>query len=239
MKGIYKITIDNKSYIGKDTRISHDKRLKDHIRDLNKGTHYNSYLQQAYDKNNACYIYTILFLDDEITLEELASLEIDYIQEFNSYLQGYNMTSGGEGTIGYVKTEEERQRLSESYTGEKNPRAKLSNEDFFKMVELFKIGKTNKEIAEIYGLHDRYVSLIRHKKRFCKLWEEVTDYIPSISDGQQRGLDYEQFVTVMTMLNTHSNAEIAGCLQVDASCISNIRSKKTYKRFWDKYLIDY
>jgi group I intron endonuclease len=46
------------------------------------------------------------------SLEELGSLEAQYIKELNCYIpNGYNMTSGGFGSMGYSMTEEVRQKI--------------------------------------------------------------------------------------------------------------------------------
>lgn len=64
-----------------------------------------------------------------------------------------------------------------------NSMAKLTPEQAKEIILLTLDGKTNKEIAEIYGLHDRYISLIRHKKRWKKIWIELglegSETIPS------------------------------------------------------------
>jgi hypothetical protein len=49
--------------------------------------------------------------------------------------------------------------------------SKLTNDQFMKMVDDFVSGMTNDDIALKYGLHSRYVSLIRHKRRWKHLWE--------------------------------------------------------------------
>jgi hypothetical protein len=59
--------------------------------------------------------FELIEIDTADTIEELCEKEIRYIQEYNSYYlneNGYNMTYGGEGTNGYLHTEEVKQRLS-------------------------------------------------------------------------------------------------------------------------------
>ena len=175
MKGIYSIEINQRFYVGKDAQIDKSKRLKEHLLMLKKNRHYNKYLQKSFNKYKK-YKYRVLYKSNEISLEQLSELEKHYIKKLDSYKKGYNLTLGGEGGLGIVVDEKGRQSRSERTIGELNPQSKLSNEQFYEMVELFKEGKTNSEIAEIYSLHDRYVSLIRHKKRFKKLWATVEDY---------------------------------------------------------------
>ncbi len=236
MKGIYGIEIDGKFYIGKDTQISKEKRHKEHINMLKKNTHYNKPLQEAFNNNDGIYKYHVLLQDTNISNEELEDLEVLFIKEVGSYDNGYNLTLGGIGGSGVIISNEERERRSLKTTGELNPQSKITNEQFFEIVELFKQGKTNSEIADIYGLHDRYVSLIRHKKRFKKLWNDIEDYVEEKSDGQKRGLNYEQFKGVVQMLDDgETNKAIEIKYNLSSGTGSRIRNKKLYKRYWNQY----
>jgi len=58
-------------------------------------------------------------------------------------------------------------------TGEKNGQSKLNNEEAKALILDLMAGMSNKEAAAKYGLHDRYVSLVRHKKRWKYLWLEM------------------------------------------------------------------
>lgn len=236
MKGIYSIEIGGKFYIGKDTQISTQKRRKEHISMLKKNSHYNKPLQDAFNSNNGIYKYHIILQDDNISNEELEDLEVLFIKEIGSYDNGYNLTLGGVGGSGIIISDEEKERRSRKIIGELNPQSKITNEQFFEVVALFKQGKTNSEIANIYNLHDRYVSLIRHKKRFKKLWEQVEEYEEVKSDGQKRGLDYEQFKSVVQMLEDgFTNAAIEKKYKLGSGTGSRIRNKKLYKRYWNQY----
>ena len=50
---------------------------------------------------------------------------------------------------------------------------KLTKDDARKIILMCLAGATNKEVSNIFGVHDRYVSLIRHKKRWKALWLEL------------------------------------------------------------------
>jgi group I intron endonuclease len=61
MTGIYKITClaNNKCYIGQSVAIK--RRWNDHQKALAGGTHYNTYLQNAYNKyGKGSFVYEIL-----------------------------------------------------------------------------------------------------------------------------------------------------------------------------------
>jgi hypothetical protein len=61
--------------------------------------------------------FELIVIDTATTMEELCEKEIGYILECNSYYidgHGYNMTRGGEGTVGYVHTDDDKQKISEA-----------------------------------------------------------------------------------------------------------------------------
>ncbi len=96
MVGIYKITnkINNKIYIGQ-TIHTLLYRWNNHIRASNRGS--NIYFHKAirkYGKDS----FNIEKLADAFSKEELNSLEIQYIKQYNSLApNGYNTSTGGEG----------------------------------------------------------------------------------------------------------------------------------------------
>ena len=59
--------------------------------------------------------------------------------------------------------------------------SKITNDKFFEMVKDFVAGMTNDDVGAKYGLHPRYVSLVRHKRRWKHLWALCSDdlVIPS------------------------------------------------------------
>ena len=91
--GIYKITNSHtgKSYIGQSKNI--EKRINDHIKELNEGTHHNKDLQKDW-----------LYYDFEWTILEetqpdrniLNKKELLWIKHFDSKRNGYNKTRGGD-----------------------------------------------------------------------------------------------------------------------------------------------
>ena len=126
MSGIYMIRclVNGHCYIGQSINIR--KRLWEHIYSLNK--QYNSngefadneHLCKAwkkYGENN--FTYQILELCSEKLLDDR---EIYWINVYDSFNNGYNMTTGGQATHAKVKwTEEERKILSDI----KNPKPVL------------------------------------------------------------------------------------------------------------------
>ena len=111
---IYKIVFPNgKHYIGLTTT-SLEQRKKEHKRSAKKGD--IKCLYNALRKYEMIDTFELIEIDRANTLEELCEMEKKYIIEYNSYYKnknGYNMTYGGEGTNGYIFTEDDKQKQSE------------------------------------------------------------------------------------------------------------------------------
>lgn len=111
---IYKIQFPNgKHYIGLTTT-SLEQRTKEHKKSAKGGD--TKCLYKALRKYDMVDTLELIEIDKADTLEELYEKEIGYIIDYNSYYinkNGYNMTYGGEGTNGYVYTEEERKKQGE------------------------------------------------------------------------------------------------------------------------------
>ena len=111
---IYKIQFPNgKHYIGLTTN-SIKKRHKEHKHTVKSGD--TRCLYNALRKYDMVDNFELLEIDTADSEEELCEKEKKYIIEYNSYYMngnGYNMTYGGEGTTGYVFTEEDKKKQSE------------------------------------------------------------------------------------------------------------------------------
>ena len=70
--------------------------------------------------------------------------------------------------------------LREGQKGETNSQAKITESQATEIINLILEGLSNIEIADIFDLHDRYVSLIRGKKRWIYLWEKEFSHIDNI-----------------------------------------------------------
>lgn len=94
---IYSI-INNKTkerYVGQT--IDLERRKKEHFKDLESNKHLNKKLQNAwnkYGKNNFSFEYQKYDLANK---DELNILEKAFIQQYDSYYNGYNLTLGGDG----------------------------------------------------------------------------------------------------------------------------------------------
>lgn len=63
--------------------------------------------------------------------------------------------------------------LKPNMIGETNGMSKLSEEKAIALIQDIKNGLSNPQIGDKYNLHPRYVSLIRHKKRWKYLWDKI------------------------------------------------------------------
>lgn len=106
----------------------------------------------------------------------------------------YNVSTGGQGgTIssgffGHKHSAETRKQMSKIHrlnydgrllntanqTGENNSMAKLSEKRAQQLIfDIITTDKNNRELGEEYGLHKRYISLVRNKHRWKHLWRKV------------------------------------------------------------------
>ncbi len=117
---IYKVTCleNNKVYIGKTIRTL-NLRKQQHLNDA-KHNKYCSLLHRAinmYGIDNFCWevLDTVMFSDLLLDLEKF------YIAKYNCmFPNGYNLTAGGEGTIGYIHSMETKKRMSNARIGKQH-----------------------------------------------------------------------------------------------------------------------
>lgn len=115
ISGIYKITnlINGKCYIGKSNNIK--LRWYDHKRKINDYDYplYNAFRKYGIEN----FKFEII---EEVEENLLNEKEKFYIQEFNSFNEGYNCTLGGEGMYGFSHSDETKKKCSESQKGTKS-----------------------------------------------------------------------------------------------------------------------
>ncbi|WP_372011438.1 HNH endonuclease signature motif containing protein [Paenibacillus chitinolyticus] len=122
--------------------------------------------------------------------------------------------------------------------GEENSMSKLTNSQARNLINDIIKGLANGELAIKYNLHDRYISLVRHKKRWKKLWSEFGSINAEMSNGNDRNksLSPQQFVQVVKKIkNGVSNASIEREFNLSSGTGSRIRHKKIYFNWWKDY----
>jgi hypothetical protein len=96
MQGIYKLFFannPNKVYVGKSVDVVH--RYSKHVYALISQTHHNRKLLAEYARENILPEYCTLEIVTDP--EALNSREIFWINKLNSFVDGFNLTTGGEG----------------------------------------------------------------------------------------------------------------------------------------------
>lgn len=166
MYTIYLITnkVNNKKYVGITSK-SVEVRFAQHLKaafDRN----YPNLLYRAfrkYQKDN----FTLTVLETDIPFELGEERERYYIALYNTYYknhEGYNMTLGGNGTVGYKITPEARKKISLSGLGrvfseERNQKLRLSklgvkfSEEHCRHISEARMGKFIGEDNPFYGKH--------------------------------------------------------------------------------------
>ena len=111
--GIYKITINNKLYVGYAKNF--EDRESRHYKMLIGKKHFNPYLQKSFIKYNE-FDFDII---EECAEDELEEKEMFWIKELDTFEgEGYNLTAGGDGFLGGIHTEEAKRKIGEAQKGE-------------------------------------------------------------------------------------------------------------------------
>lgn len=108
---VYKITNlkTNQYYIGVDSYFP--KRLRQHQSMLCNNKHKNKHLQYSYNKYGIENFSFILLLSCK-SRDEMLQKEIQFIKEYNSLINGFNHTIGGEGSCGYKHSTKSLEKMS-------------------------------------------------------------------------------------------------------------------------------
>ena len=117
---VYKIT--NKTngmvYVGITTKPLRS-RFHDHILQMRKGSLRALYVAM---RNDGHENFEVEQIASATSLSELGMLEAEYIEKLNCFApNGYNMTTGGFGSIGYTITEAFREKLRQAKKEKPNP----------------------------------------------------------------------------------------------------------------------
>ena len=150
ISGIYKISRNNKIYIGqsKDILGRWDGHIKQALKESN-----NSEMHRTMHKHLSEFTFEIIELVKG--KEKLNEREIYWIKHFNSFKNGYNQTHGGDGAW-------------EDFKGEKHHNCKTSENIVKEIRILYNEKKLTKR--EVYGKYKNMVN----KRAFDKIWDFST-----------------------------------------------------------------
>ena len=169
---IYKITnqINNKVYIGKTLK-SIEERFSEHIKDSTRSLEEKRPLYNAFKKygiNN----FTISLIE-KVEIEELSSREQYWIQKYDSYLNGYNATFGGDGKQLYDYQKIVQQYLSNKTVEELTKEFNCCKDTIYQALHLANIDLSNniaKSCGKKLSAYDKDILI----KSFSTRMEAVT-----------------------------------------------------------------
>ena len=118
--------------------------------------------------------------------------------------------------------------------GSSNSMSKVTESDVIFMYDMFKRGCNNQEVAEVFGLHSRYISLIRHGKRWRLLYSERvnTPFIKSYNYKYSRNL---LLYARELLLEGKSNSLVSNITGIEKSAVSRLKAGKLYSGFFKAY----
>lgn len=239
--GIYQILNlkNNRCYIGQSKNI-YNRFNKHHIYDYKneKSLNYNDKIYQAFRKYGLDNFKVNIL--EKCSIEDLDKREIYWINYFNSFHDGYNMTEGGQNWSPKIFSEETKQKRKEtllnnkSLMGENHPRAKISNEEVVEIRKRYQEGEGVKTIWEDY--QSLYPSIDVFKNIvFGKTYQSI----PTLSKEDIRHTNArfvkEQILDMRTKFYKEgvSISDIAREYEADFNTIKSICERKTYQHIID------
>ncbi len=179
--GIYSITnlVNGNMYIGQTLR-SFKERWDAHKRELRANVHHNNCLQGAFNKyGEENLIFQVVHSCDE--LDNLNKLEVYYIEKYDTFKNGYNLTMGGDGEY-YCNQKERLELLKQKKIN--LLRTKGLSEDIIIGIKKALAKETDKifrircsEISKMFNVSEPTVASIRHLKSWAEIGEHLNDAV--------------------------------------------------------------
>ena len=226
---IYHLTniINNKKYVGKTINLQH--RLEDHFSRLNSHKHHSHKLQRAVDKYGI-ENFKISYREVEVANEqELNLLEIQEIEKYNSYFEGYNETLGGDGNSSLFDFEQRVliYQICQNYDGIKRQLARhfncddstitsIANNSIYDKIE-YSNAALDKLILEI-GLSDDNL-----KENYKK--------------HNERKLAKDQIFEILSIITTEHGYDKIMCrvMNVNCSLTTRLKQNKVYQEYKQEF----
>jgi group I intron endonuclease len=174
------------------------------------------------------------------TEEEVKQAEIYWINSLKEYVILYNSTLGGEGTVGWIPSEEFKQHLSEIRSGKQNPFfGKTHAPETLEKMRAASTGKNNPNFGKsLYGKYNHF-----YGKRHTNASKQAI----SVSKiGLQGGENNPRALLLATDIPiirdkwstaNYTLMELAKEYKVTKSCIHCIVTNKSWKVSDEEYLI--
>lgn len=199
---IYKIInkVTNEKYVGQTTNFS--RRIDDHFYQLEKHTHKNLKLQQAYDLygRDAFIIEKTKY---DLTKDELNELEIQEILKEDSFEHGYNMTRGG-GGYGYGGREKLNfEQFCFAYFGNKKYDGMTNRTGQYLGVDSACIAAIRREVAYDY-YRDKALKLPEEQKqKYILEFEQIMDIQNNPPKVQKSKLSLENVILFLSVVSVY------------------------------------
>lgn len=182
-------TINGMIYIGQTTQSFHKRRL-DHESSSRLSHKRKSYFHKALHKYGVDnFKWEVLEYCD--SKEELDDMEFHYIKQYDSFgKKGYNLTFGGEGSLGRRQSLETRAKISKTKTG-----TKISDGLRLKFSMLRKgVPKSKDHIASVANSVSRYWKItfpsgedkvVKNLSAFCRKYNLSDRGMNNVSKGRR------------------------------------------------------
>lgn len=214
---------NQKKYIGKTNNIEH--RIEQHLSALRKNKHHSVKLQRAVNKyglDNFQFTYREVEVQDE---NELNLLEIQEIEKYDSYSNGYNETLGGDGNslLFAFETRLLIYQICKKYSGVKRLLARYYNCDDSTINSI----ATNKIFENIF--YD--------EETLQKLIDEIGIPNENLNENyiqhNLRKLSQEQVFEILSIILTEKGYDKVFCrlFNIGPSVTNRLKNKLIYKDY--------
>lgn len=143
---------DGKYYVGQ-TSTPLKRRLHYHEADRKRNRSFQLY--QAINLFGWDSIKVSVLFEEDCTKIEVDKQEIQFIEQFDSFNNGYNMTLGGGGSNGHAVSKETREKISKKMSGKNNPMYGKTHSQEVRDI----ISRTHKGKKAPEGLIDKLVEI--------------------------------------------------------------------------------
>lgn len=163
--GIYLISCreNDRVYVGSSVRVG--KRWVEHKSSLRNNYHPNQHLQRSWNKyGEKTFTFELLM---ECKEEDLLRLEEEYINRYDSFHNGMNLTPKPTGGMrGYTHTEEAKKIMSEKKIGLRPSTAKFTDEEVKQIRQKYFEGERVSILAKKYQITRHTVRMLIQLKSY-------------------------------------------------------------------------
>lgn len=232
---IYKIInqVTGEKYVGQTTNFS--RRIENHFYQLQKHTHRNQKLQEAYDKyGKEAFIVTKKRYD--LTKDELNELEIKEIEKEDSFNNGYNLTRGG-GGYGYGGREKlSFEQFCFAYFGNKKYDGMTARTGRYLNVDSSCIASIRREESYDYYRNKALQLPEEEKQKYIQSFEQIMDIKNKPPIPQKKKLNQEEiymFLSVVSVYGRGAEAAITRYLGISKGLKNHIVNGEYAKEYAD------